>query len=74
MISLRIYQVINVKSPIDGYRLTTVRVNEMFASCTTPARDHDQLIWKINYVFANTENTCSRMNKYVGFINIYNCN
>ena len=33
MISLRIYLVINVKSPIDAYRLTTVRVIEMFASC-----------------------------------------
>ena len=27
MISLRIYQVNNLKSPIDAYRLTTVRVN-----------------------------------------------
>ena len=33
MISLRIYQVINVKFPIDAYRLTRVRINEMFASC-----------------------------------------
>ena len=45
MISIRIYQVINVESPIDAYRLTTVRVNEMFASyLQRRARDHDQLI------------------------------
>ena len=42
MIFLRIYQVINVKSPIDAYRLTTVRVNEMFATCSQ--RQRDQLI------------------------------
>ena len=28
MISLNIYQVIDVKSPIDAYRLTTAQVNE----------------------------------------------
>ena len=33
MISLRIYQVINVKCPIDAYRLSTVHVIEMFESC-----------------------------------------
>ena len=33
MISLRIYQEINVESPIDAYRPSTVRVNEMCASC-----------------------------------------
>ena len=31
--SLRIYQVMKMKSSIDAYGLTTVRVNEMFASC-----------------------------------------
>ena len=31
MISLRIYQIINVKAAIDTKRLTTVRVIEMFA-------------------------------------------
>ena len=39
IISLRIYQVINVKSPIDGYRLTTVSVNELFASCLQRRRE-----------------------------------
>ena len=39
MISLRIYRVINVKIPIDAYRLITVRVNEMFASCLQRRRD-----------------------------------
>ena len=45
MISLRIYQVMNVKYPINAYRLTTVRVNGIFCIMfTAPARDHDQLI------------------------------
>ena len=39
MISLRIYQEINVESPIDAYRLTTVRVNEIFASCLQRRRE-----------------------------------
>ena len=39
MISLRIYQVMNVKSLIDEYRLTTVRVNEMFALCLQHRRE-----------------------------------
>ena len=32
-------KVINVKSPIDAYRLTTARVNEMFASCLQRRRE-----------------------------------
>ena len=39
MISLRFYQVINVKPPSDAYHLTTVRVNEMFASCFQRRRE-----------------------------------
>ena len=39
MISLRIDEVINVKSPIDAYRLTTVSVLEMFASCLQRRRE-----------------------------------
>ena len=43
MISLRIYQVINVKSSIDSYRLTTIHVIERVASdmFITSARDGD---------------------------------
>ena len=42
MISLRVF---DVKSSIDAYRLTTVRVIEMFASyLPSSARHYDQLI------------------------------
>ena len=54
--------------------LTTVCVNEMFALCL----HRGERSWSADRVsklcFANTENTCSRMNKMlINFVKKYNC-